>query len=280
MDFGVTTIPADFAMPVADLGRAVEEAGFESLFLPEHTHIPVSRRTPFPYGAELPDGYRHQLDPFVALTAIAGVTTTLKLGTGICLVAQHDPILLAKTIASLDFLSNGRFLFGVAGGWNREEMANHSTKPAQRWEIMRERILAMKQIWTTDEPEYHGSFVDFDPIWCWPKPAQKPHPPVLIGGGGPGALARVVEYGDGWMPGGGGDDAQLPARIAELNDLAREAGRRSISVTAWGAQPDPKLLERYQKLGIVRAVFRLPTAGVDEILPSLDRFAAVAREFQ
>ena len=280
MQFGVTTIPAHYAMPVAELGRAVEGSGFESLFFPEHTHIPVSRGTPFPYGRDLSEGYRHQLDPFLALTAVAGATSTLKIGTGICLVAQHDPILLAKQVASLDFLSGGRFLFGVGGGWNHEEMQHHGTTPRQRWRIMRERILAMKTIWAHDEAEFHGQFVDFNPIWCWPKPVQHPHPPVIIGGDGPGTLPRVVEYGDGWMPGGRGapEPEYLAGRMAELAELARAAGRGPIPVTAWAVPAEPRQIARYQDLGIARCVFRLPTGGADEILPALKEYASLARQ--
>jgi probable F420-dependent oxidoreductase len=278
MQFGVSIIPAHYAINVAELGRAAEESGFESLFLPEHIHIPVSRRTPFFGGAPLPDGYKHGLDPFLALTAVALTTRRLRLGTGICLVVQRDPITLAKEVATLDFLSDGRFLFGVGGGWNLEEMENHGTKPPLRWKVLRERILAMKRIWTEDEAEFHGELVNFDPIWSWPKPVQRPHPPVLVGGNGPRTLQRVVEYSDGWMPGAAREDG-LAERIDELQRLARAAGRGPIPVTAWTVPPDPGLIERYQTLGIARCVFRLPTADADEVLPLLAKLGALTQRY-
>ncbi|HEY5475301.1 MAG TPA: TIGR03619 family F420-dependent LLM class oxidoreductase [Tepidiformaceae bacterium] len=172
MKFGIQMFPTDYAIPVTELGRAAEDLGFESLFFPEHTHIPTSRRTPYPGGTELPLEYSHTLDPFVAMAAVAAVTKTLKVGTGICLVMQRDPIVLAKEVASVDHLSGGRVLFGIGGGWNEDEMENHGTKPSERWKILRERIFAMKEIWTKDEAEYHGKYVNFDPIWSWPKPAR------------------------------------------------------------------------------------------------------------
>src|SRR3954471_13443147 len=182
-------------MRPVDLGRAAEERGFESVFFPEHSHIPVSRDTPWPTGGDLPLEYSHALDPFVAMTAVAATTANLRIGTAICLVAQRDPIILAKQIASLDHLSGGRFLFGVGAGWNVEEMRNHGTDPATRWKLVRERVEAMTAIWTRDQASYHGDLVDFDPIWSWPKPAQRPRPPVLVGGGGPTVLKRVLSYG-------------------------------------------------------------------------------------
>src|SRR5512143_2164356 len=200
MDFGVTMFATDYAMRPDDLARAVEERGFESLWFPEHTHIPASRKSPWPGGPELPKEYWHTHDLFVALTMAAAVTRTLKVGSGICLVVERDPITLAKEVATLDHLSNGRFLFGIGGGWNAEEMANHGTDFTRRWQLLRERIEAMKTIWRDDDAAYHGELVDFDPIWSWPKPVQKPHPPIYLGGHGPKALARVVRYCDGWLP--------------------------------------------------------------------------------
>ncbi|MGH7622669.1 MAG: TIGR03619 family F420-dependent LLM class oxidoreductase, partial [Gemmatimonadaceae bacterium] len=174
MRFGIAMFPTDYAIPVTELGRVAEDLGFESLFFPEHTHIPASRLTPWPGGAPLPEEYSHTLDPFVAMAAVAAVTSTLRVGTGICLVMERDPITLAKEVASVDHLSNGRMLFGIGGGWNREEMEDHGTKPSLRWKILRERVLAMKQIWTEDAAEFHGEYVDFEPLWSWPKPVQKP----------------------------------------------------------------------------------------------------------
>ncbi len=279
MQFGVSMFVTDISISPVELGRAVEERGFESLFLPEHTHIPVSRRSPWPGGPELPKEYWHSIDPFVALGAVAATTQRIKLGTGVCLVIERDPLTLAKEVASLDHISGGRFLFGIGGGWNYEEMENHGTNPKLRWKVLRERILAMKQIWTQDEAEFHGEFVDFDPIWQWPKPVQKPHPPILVGGSGPRTLQRVVEYGDGWMPIAGRGPLPLSEKVAELNQLAAEAGRGPIEVTAFSGRPEPAALESYQAAGAARCVFGLPAGGADQVLPILDRLAALAASF-
>ena len=276
MKFGVYMFPTDYAIDPVSLGRAVEGHGFESLFVPEHTHIPASRRSPFPGGGELPKEYSHTLDPFVALGAVAAATERLMLGTGICLVIERDPITLAKEVASLDFISGGRVLFGIGGGWNREEMENHGTDPSRRWKVLRERIEAMQQIWTEEAAEYHGEFVDFDPIWQWPKPVQKPHPPVIIGGDGANTLQRVVRYGDGWMPIGRYGD--LRGRIEELNRLSAEAGRADIPVTIFGAAPKPEVIDAYAQAGVERLLFHLPPAPRDEVLPLLEQRADLARQ--
>jgi probable F420-dependent oxidoreductase len=279
MKFGIVMFPTDYSIGPAELASAVEERGFESLLFPEHTHIPTSRRTPWPGGAELPRDYSHTLDPFVALSAAAAVTENLRIGTGVCLVIERDPISLAKEVASLDLLSGGRVLFGIGAGWNREEMENHGTDPDQRWKLLRERVLAMKTIWTEDEAEFHGRFVSFDPIWSWPKPVQKPHPPILVGGDGPHALQRVVEYGDGWMPIPGRSEVPLSERIAGLNRLAAEAGRGPLPVSIYGARPQPELLQEYAEAGVERCIFWLPSAPAEEALPFLDRWAELARSF-
>ncbi len=276
MKFGVTMFPADYAIPVTELGRAVEESGFESLLFPEHTHIPSSRRTPWPGGRELPLEYSHTLDPFVAMGAVAAVTKTLKVGTGICLVIQRDPITLAKEVASVDHLSGGRVLFGIGGGWNAEEMEDHGTKPSLRWKIMRERVLAMKELWTRDEASYHGQFVNFEPSWSWPKPVQKPHPPILVGGDGPRTLERVVEYGDEWMPIPGRGGTNLGDRIAELQRMAKAAGRAPIPVTIFGCPPDPAAIEAFAAMGVSRCLFWLPPAPAEKCLPVLKSAAAAA----
>ncbi len=279
MDFGVTMFATDYAMPVGDLARAAEERGFESLWLPEHTHIPVSRRSPWPGGPELPKEYWHTHDPFVALAVAAAVTTRLKLGTGICLLVERDPITTAKEVASLDFLSGGRFLFGIGGGWNAEEMEDHGTSFKTRWKLLRERVLAMKKIWTEDEASFEGELVRFPPLWSWPKPAQRPHPPVLLGGHGPKALARVVDYADGWLPIGvrAGD---LGAGIAELRRLAKEKGRdpNAFSVSVYGVPLDPDAIGRLGDAGVTRAIFALPSAPAEKILSLLDRCAGVMRQ--
>jgi probable F420-dependent oxidoreductase len=278
MKFGVYMFPTDYAIGPVELGKAAEELGFESLFFPEHTHIPTSRRTPFPGGGELPTEYSHTLDPFVALGAVAAATERIRLGTGICLVIEHDPITLAKEVASLDFVSGGRVLFGIGGGWNREEMENHGTNPASRWRLLRERVEAMQAIWTQDEAAYHGEFVNFDAIWQWPKPKQQPHPPILVGGDAPNTLKRVVRYGDGWMPVGRRSD--FKPRLDELNRLAAEAGRGSIPVSIFGAPPKPEVIEQYANLGIERVIFTLPPAPAGEVLPVLENHAKLAKQFQ
>ena len=280
MKFGVSMFNTDYSMRIDDLAREVEARGLESLWVPEHTHIPKSRKSPWPGGPNLPKEYWHTHDPFVALAMAAAVTTRLKVGTGICLVIERDPITLAKEIASLDFLSKGRFLFGIGGGWNAEEMENHGTDFKKRWRVLREKILAMKEIWTKEEPEYHGEFVNFDPIWSYPKPAQKPHPPVLLGVNTPKARERVVEYCDGWFPlaGRAGD---LAAGIADLRRLAEKAGRnpKSLSVSVYAATPEESIVRQYEQAGAERTVFNLPSAERDTVLPILDKCAKLTQAF-
>ncbi|HEV8675798.1 MAG TPA: LLM class F420-dependent oxidoreductase [Methylomirabilota bacterium] len=279
MHYGAFMFPTAYAIRIDELARALEERGYESLFVPEHTHIPVSRRTPFPSGGELPKEYSHTLDPFVALTAAAAATTRLRVGTGICLVIERDPIVTAKQVASLDLLSNGRFLFGVGAGWNAEEMENHGTVFKTRFRLMRERVLAMKEIWTKDEAEFHGEFVNFDRIWSYPKPVQKPHPPVLLAGESGHTLRRVVEFGDGWFPRGRAGDQAILGGLADLKAQAARAGRdmRTISVSVFGAKPDPATLERYAAAGVTRAILRLPSEGRERILALLDDYAKLHR---
>jgi probable F420-dependent oxidoreductase len=279
LHYGVSTFPTDFSIGADDLARCAEERGFESLWVSEHTHIPASRRTPWPGGPDLPKEYSHTLDPFVALTAAAMVTTRLKLGTGVCLPVEHDPIVLAKQVASLDHLSGGRFLFGVGGGWNVEEAENHGVPFRLRWRVLRERILAMKAIWTEDAAEFHGRYVNFDPIWCHPKPAQTPHPPVLLGGDGPTTHDRVIDYADGWFPIPGRALGGVPftERIAALRQRAKELGRDpdTISISAFWARPDKDFLGQLEAAGVERAIFQLPTSPRDEVIPVLDRLAAL-----
>ncbi|REE98953.1 LLM class F420-dependent oxidoreductase [Thermomonospora umbrina] len=269
MDFGISTFVTDEGIGPAALGRALEERGFASLFLAEHTHIPVSRETPWPGGAELPRWYYRTLDPFVALTAAAAATERLRVGTGIALVIQRDPIVLAKEVASLDLVSGGRAVLGIGAGWNREEMRNHGTDPRTRMALLRERVLAVKELWTKDEAEFHGEFVDFDPVFSYPKPVQHPHPPVLIGGSGPTTFDRVVEFGDGWMPILGRGTENLPARIAELRE---RAGRR-VPVTVFGAPPRPDVVDELRAAGVDEVLFGLPTEPTDATLVRLDKIA-------
>ena len=275
--FGLQMFPTDYSIQPVELARAAEERGFESLFFPEHTHIPTSRKTPYPGMGDLPKEYWHSHDPFVALAAAAAVTSQIKLATGICLIIERDPITTAKEVASLDMISGGRFIFGVGAGWNVEEMENHGTAPSSRWKLMRDRVMAMKAIWANDDAEHHGTFVDFDPIWSWPKPVQKPHPPILVGGYGPHTINRVVEYGDGWLP--LMPPPVLSQQIPELNRLAEKAGRGPIPVTAYGVPGEKEVVEKYLEVGVERCVFWLPSEPPDQTLPTLDRLAEIAKSF-
>jgi probable F420-dependent oxidoreductase len=276
MELGLAILLTDYSIQPARLGALAEERGFESLFLAEHTHIPVSRETPYPGGTELPLEYSHTIDPFVGLTAAAAVTEHLKVGTGVCLVNQRDPIVTAKEVATLDHVSGGRFLFGVGAGWNKEEMRNHGTDPRTRWAVMRERVEAMKAIWTQDEAEYPGRFVDFDPIWSWPKPVQKPHPPVLVGGVGEKVLDRVVAYGDEWIPNRVKSPEELGGRIAELQRRAEASGRSRIPVTVFGAKSEQRVLERLEAAGVTRSLFYVRPEEPGAVERQLDELAEVA----
>jgi probable F420-dependent oxidoreductase len=268
----------DFAMRPDDVARAAEERGFESIFFIDHTHIPVRRTTPYPLGGDLPKDYYHNHDLFVAMSFAAAATKKIKIGSGVCLVIERDPITLAKEIASLDALSGGRVIFGIGGGWNREEMEDHGTNFATRWKLLRERIEAMKAIWREDEAEYHGELVRFEKIWSWPKPAQKPHPPILLGGHGEKAFDRIVRYCDGWMP-LTWVDQNIIAEIADLHRVAQRVGRdpRTLSVTVFGAPEDGKGLAAYAEAGVERVLFGLPNAGPQEVMPVLDRLAKLPR---
>jgi probable F420-dependent oxidoreductase len=278
MQVGAGIFFTDYAMPAQDVGPALEQRGFESVWAPEHSHIPLSRVSPFPSGGALPKEYYDAMDPFVSLSAIAAVTRTLKLGTGVCLVIQRDTIQTAKLVASLDQVSSGRFLFGIGGGWNQGEMEDHGTDFKTRFKKMNEQIAAMKAIWTQTKPAYEGEFVKFPPMMTWPKPVQKPHPPVIVGGAFPFAAKRAIAYGDGWIPHKArpqyGDVADF---LPEFRKMAREAGRdpASIPITIWGATEDADLLRRYQDLGVSRVVVSLPSKAADALLPRLDRWAAL-----
>jgi probable F420-dependent oxidoreductase len=265
MDFGISYFPTDETIEPAALARLAEERGFESVFVTEHTHIPASRKTPYPAGGELPREYWRIYDPFVALTTMAAATERIRIGTAICLLIQRDPITTAKAVASLDRLSGGRFLFGVGAGWNLEEMRNHGTDPDDRFRILRERVEACRAIWTEEEASYHGEFVDFDRIACRPAPLQEPHPPVLIGGNGPRVHERVLAYGDGWFPNRIPPDEQMIARVEKLQRLGEEAGRGPIPVTLQIPPREPAVLERYEQAGVTRAVHMLrPDDAADD----------------
>jgi probable F420-dependent oxidoreductase len=279
MKFGVAIFPTESVPPPAELAQMAEERGFESLLFPEHTHIPASRESAWPGGDELPSWYSRTFDPFVALGAAAAATTRLLIGTGICLVIERDPIVTAKEVASVDVLSGGRFLFGIGAGWNVEEMRNHGTEASRRFGLMRERIEAMKAIWTEDEASYSGRYVGFERIWCWPKPLQKPHPPVLVGGNGPRVLDRVLAYGDEWMPNRTAPE-ELAARISELRARAAEVGRDPIPVTVVGAAPDAAATERLAQAGVHRVVTWLPQESAAAVEQGFERCVAAMERFQ
>ena len=274
MKFGVAIFPTDYAISMTELAPAVEQMGFESLWVAEHSHIPTSRLSPWAGGAELPKHYWHTLDPFVALTVAALASKTIRIGTAICLLVERDPIHTAKEVASVDLVSNGRFIFGIGGGWNREEMADHGTDFSTRWKLLRERVEAIKTIWSEDVAEYHGDMIDFGPMWEYPKPVQKPHPPIILGGSGPKILERVVRYADGWMPNRG----RVIERIPELQDLAKAAGRERIPVTYY-PKPGAEEIERLAKAGVDRCIYYVPPDGRDAALKELEGLAGTVRPY-
>ena len=281
MKYGLCIFPTDYAMQPADLARALEERGFESIWVAEHTHIPCSRQTPWPGGADLPKMYYDVYAPLIALAAMATATTSLKIGTGVQLVAQHDPLVLAKEIATLDRISDGRVLFGVGGGWNREELANHYDFPFdRRWKVMRERIEAMKTVWTEDEAAYHGEFVDFDPVFSWPKPVQKPYPPIHVGGAAPWGIRRALRYGDGWIPLAGRGDSELLDDMKTFRTMATEAGRDpdSMEVSIYVAPTDADRLAELRDAGFARALFLGFPVPATDLLPMLDDLAELAQK--
>jgi probable F420-dependent oxidoreductase len=277
MHFGALMFLTDYSMKPVDLARALEARGFESFWTPEHSHIPASRRTPYPMGGELPKEYYHAMDPFVTLTAAAVATKTLKVGTGICLLNQRDPIQTAKEVATIDQVSDGRFLFGIGIGWNQDEMENHGSVFDTRAKLVRERIEAMKEIWTKPKAEYHGEFVNFDPIFAWPKPVQKPYPPILVGGGFPHAARRAARYGDAWAPVGMELTDEI---IAKFRTMVKDAGRdpESVKIDLMMPPEDLDALKRYRDKGINRVVAFLPSAKDGEVLPILVRWAELIRK--
>src|SRR6476660_1906781 len=272
MDTAIAIFATHDAMPPAAIARLVEDHGHAALYLPEHTHIPASRPTPHASGRPLPRKYWHTYDPFVALTAAAPATTKRRIGTGICLVSERDPIVTAKEVASLDHLSGGRFEFGVGAGWNREEMANHGTDPRVRMAVMRERVEAMKAVWTTEEASYAGEYVKFERIWSWPKPAQRPHPPVLVGGDGPGVLDRVLAFGDAWFPN------YAPEGILDRAAELRSRADRPVDLMVMGVPADARTLEAYASAGFRRALHWLPSAPRGPVERALDRYETAIAE--
>jgi probable F420-dependent oxidoreductase len=280
MQFGAAMFFTDYSMGAAELARALEARGFESVWAPEHSHIPTSRRSPYQGGGDLPKQYCDVMDPFVSLAAAAAVTKTIRLGTGVCLITQRDPIQTAKLVASLDQVSGGRFLFGVGGGWNAEEMEDHGTVFKTRFKLMRERVEAMKEIWTKDTAEYHGEMVDFAPMAAWPKPVQKPHPPVIVGGAFPHSARRALRYGDGWIPNASrAHYADVTDYLPQFKQMASEMGRDvgEVPITIWGATEDYDRLRRYQDQGVSRLVVSLPPENAVATLPALDRWAELIR---
>jgi probable F420-dependent oxidoreductase len=270
MKVGISTFVTDEGIASGALARAIEERGFDSLFIAEHTHIPLSRKSPWPRGGELPRRYYRTLDPFITLTAAAATTERLLLGTGVALVVERDPIITAKEVASLDLVSGGRVIFGIGVGWNREEMENHGTDPRTRGKLMNERIQAMIEIWTKDEPEFHGEYVDFDPIGLWPKPVQTPYPPIYVGGGSQ-AFQRIAQFGDAWLANG-----LPPGELEPMMGELREVAKRDVPVTVFNASSEPEDLEAYARLGVERVLLGLPTLPEGETLEYLDHLAGVA----
>jgi probable F420-dependent oxidoreductase len=281
MRFGLSIFPTDYTVQPGELARRAEERGFESLWFPEHTHIPAERRTPWPGGSELPREYYSTYDPFIACMAAAAASNEIKVATGICLIVQRDPIVTAKEVASVDRLSGGRFLFGIGGGWNVEEMENHGTSAKTRFRVLRERVLAMKALWTQEKAEFHGQFVDFDPAFLNPKPLQQPHPPIFMGGDGPTTLDRVVEFCDGWIPISRG--GALPAGLGDkVKDLRRrfEAAKRdpdALSITLFSCPPSAEMVDEVERLGLDRVLFALPPREPDRVWASLDDLAKLVR---
>ncbi|WP_132424193.1 LLM class F420-dependent oxidoreductase [Pseudonocardia endophytica] len=276
MRFGIATFVTDEGIRPAALGRALEERGFDSVFLAEHSHIPTSRESPYPGGGDLPRVYYRTLDPFVTLAAMADATTDLLLGTGIILLPQRDLIHTANEAASVDLISDGRLVLGVGAGWNREEMRNHGVDPKKRGPLMTEQLAALKELWTSDEAEFHGEHVDFDPVYLWPKPARSPHPPIYLGGESDAALTRLVEQGDGWLPRGG----QSPEDITRLRAWLADHGKPDVPTTLFGGPTDPEKLAPYVDSGdLERVTFMLPTRPEAETLSILDDYAKVAERF-
>lgn len=276
--FGITMFPTDYSMQPVALARAVEERGLDSLYFPEHTHIPTSRATPFPGGGDLPEWYSHTHDPFVALAAAAAVTERIQLGTGICLVTQRDPIILAKECASLDMISNGRLVLGFGAGWNREEMENHGANYPKRWAVAREKVLAMKAIWTEDEAEFHGEWVNFDPIWSYPKPVQASGPPVWLGASSNWVFDRVAEYAEGWMPIGGlrpGDMDRMREALAARNRKVED-----LDLTLFAAPMKAEQLRGHIEQGFDHLIFSLPSEPEEKLLPLLDNCVALAEKLK
>ena len=274
MKIGLFPFITDYSMPVDELAIAAEERGFDSIWVPEHTHIPANRKTPYPGGGALPKEYSHTLDPFVALALAAGVTSKLKLATGICLAIEHQALTLAKTVATLDHVSNGRVLLGLGAGWNREEMENHGTQYSSRFKKLEEQMAALREIWTHDEATFKGTFERFDAVWSWPKPKQQPHPPLILGGESDHTLKRIVKLGDGWLPRAMNPD-QVLAGMQKLRAFTEAAGRdpATISVSVFAPPPKQAVIERFKTTDAERVVLMVPPQDTSDTLRRLDRYA-------
>lgn len=277
-EFGVVLFPTEYSIQPVQLAKALEERELDSVFFCEHTHIPASRKTPYPPGGDLPKEYIHLYDPFIALTACAAVTEKLKVGTGICLVVERDPITLAKEIASLDRISNGRFILGIGAGWNAEEMENHGVDYTKRWKVVREKILAMKELWTKDEAEFHGDYVDFDPVWSYPKPVTPGGPPIWMGATSKWSYDRIAEYCDGWLPIAGMDEGHVPEIESALTNRGRSLS--DITLAMFGVPPDEDFIKDRMEKGFSHLVFGIPPEGEDVVLPLLDQYAEIAAKMR
>jgi probable F420-dependent oxidoreductase len=277
MRYGVTIFATDVSIGVVELARALEERGLDSMWVPEHTHIPLSRRTPYPNGGELPDEYKRCHDPFVALTAAALAAPSLRVGTGILLVAQREPIVTAKAVASIDQVTGGRFTLGIGFGWNADEMEDHGVDYTRRRELGREHVLAMRRLWEDEEAAFDGQFVHLPPSWSWPKPVQRPLPVLIGGAAGPKLFNHIAEYADGWIPIGG---RGLTETIPELRRAYEEAGRDpdGVQIVPVAVVPDHGKLDHYAEVGVTECVFGLPSAPRDDVLPILDKYAAILGE--
>ena len=273
--FGVSIFPTDYSIQPVEIAKEAEARGFQSLFFPEHTHIPTNRNTPFPGGGELPKQYWHSHDPFVALGACAAVTSEIRLGTGICLIIERDPITTAKEIASLDMISNGRTIIGIGAGWNREEMENHGADFKNRWQIVKEKVEAMRAIWTNEEPEYHGKYVDFDPIWSYPKPIQDGGPPIWMGANSKWVFERIADYADGWMPIGGLGSGNMNRLKEALDSKNRKI--EDLTLALFGGPKDRAQIGGRIEQGFDEVIFSLPSEGPDQVLPLLDEYADIVK---
>ena len=273
--FGVSIFPTDYSIQPVEIAKEAEARGFQSLFFPEHTHIPTNRNTPFPGGGELPKQYWHSHDPFVALGACAAVTSEIRLGTGICLIIERDPITTAKEIASLDMISNGRTIIGIGAGWNREEMENHGADFKNRWQIVKEKVEAMRAIWTDEEPEYHGKYVDFDPIWSYPKPIQDGGPPIWMGANSKWVFERIADYADGWMPIGGLGSGNMNRLKEALDSKNRKI--EDLTLALFGGPKDRAQIVGRIEQGFDEVIFSLPSEGPDQVLPLLDEYADIVK---